>query len=174
MSPGRIEELFDCLEQKTSFQCSKQSDHPLAYLVEGDIELLGEFHPISISATYFGPRDKMVLYMHVCDGSYGAKSYLISELLMRTNAILGEGSFATWHDNSDIVFKKVIDNAKKLSCTKFVKHINDCVSLYTVMRPKLELFAQGWGLVKLTDEKVEEIKQQISWELQGIQRDLPF
>lgn len=77
MSPGRIEELFDCLEQKTSFQCSKQSDHPLAYLVEGDIELLGEFHPISISATYFGPRDKMVLYMHVCDGSYGAKSYLI-------------------------------------------------------------------------------------------------
>lgn len=172
MDSDAIENLFNCVKQKTNFDCEKQNGEHLSFLLRKDIDVFGQFYPIDISATVSVSEDKVTLLTHLTDGYSGDRSYLISELLMRANIHLEEASFGTWNDNGDIVIKKVVRNLKKLSCRVLISHINYCVDVYIATRPKLDLYATNWGLHYITCDELDRITRDLAWQIEGIERDL--
>lgn len=171
MDNAIVEGLFHCVNQKTHFICSKDRDDPITFAIETDVQLLGHSHAISISSTTFTSINQMALFMHISEGFGGKRAYLVSELLLRLNTIISVGSFGNWHDNGDIVFKKNIDT-RRLSCGALIRHLESCVKVYIATKPKLMLFAGNWGLTPLTSSELQAITRELSWEFQGIERDL--
>lgn len=173
MQPNDISDLFDLIDKNTAYKCSKIQDDPLSYAIETRIPLIGSFHIVSISATFFLEAKKILLYTYISDGYSGKKADLLSQLLLRLNTMLFSGSFGIWSSNGDIIYSKQIDGIRRLTKAGLCKQFDHCVTVYKVMRPYIDIAAGRWSLQAISEKDLDRISEELSTKLDNIRRDLP-